>query len=1150
MHRSFSQMLNAAWEDKENISKLNEEDGVACSMAVPNQEKIGTVDESKATHLSEMQNLSTKSQKKFVQKASIIRDNMISDKYVLRELDQKSKNNSNRLFGNLSDSLKGNQSVEPTMPCMTLGKWDSPSKSRPTSVGNANYLTLNEVNTISGPSEKRTQKPVDFATVTVADFNITPESFTKQSTGQAKSSLKFRRRSTIGVRGSPENNTLIRYLAEKKRNRQEDHLKQGSPFDHQHVGSLKDRMHTFQSAFQSVQEDEEKNCLPGLLQEERESQTVYYSQNKLPFLKRNEWAQLNGELTSECKKIAYKESLKQDLRNDDKTFPGIQRCSIVSPPREASTETAYALLNITESAYLSLKAIPSRNILKTVQEDFSSGGSNENVRSNTTLQLRGKRVKFAEELSLEIFDKAMPPVTPLQKDNISTIEQSQSGSSLRSVLKKTPIKHLMESVKENLNISRGEKVTVSPLASSPSTSCEALQTDQTELDSSEKPTKRKKVTFGRDLSPEIFDENLPANTPLRRGAMPAGQLGSQSSSPSRAVGPIKEPLSQPNFDDSDDEYVKPPQELVKNFSMTGNSLHTKDVEVIETGTKISCTRPTRSCTKGKYINSSEEMDFNISTGKRTKKTKDTKNPRNCRGQGSNTSASRKTPKVKDPGSGRRRRRRKVQKSLYGKREIASKKPLLSPIPEILEVVSSSSSSSPKTPQANTILFSDNPENSCNHIESLNEAMKRRKMVGRSRRKNVSITNKCPDSKELDIVEASSSSDTETQSLDCNLFSVSSNHTEVDSVSENTEAENNPGSPFMLLDQKESTICEGNRISEEGNKSTCEWCESSVTRRHVLPVVKKSNSPLKLPNINSQEGKRISLFGKPDNTQQEEDAVCAEPKKEKDGLVGNKCVLESENLSNNSETRALSIPLNIQDMDLKKDIKEMECLTEDSGRGDDINNVNFKRFPKRGRRSTVYLPGVVNLDFETPGNKMSGSSFNMKEVLSASHVESNSETFNDLHNAIEESFRRMSETCDENRSVRRSMRLHKDAKREGLAWIHIPNKLDKTSSLSVSACKTRRASSISMLKESENIHQSQENWNQYSAPGKENHEYVPLAGGAYKMRRRRSMCVSTLLETRKVSQTQKKRRASLVSRNDKSHQKDSEGEKAVENQTTT
>ncbi|KFU87632.1 Cell division cycle-associated protein 2, partial [Chaetura pelagica] len=45
-----------------------------------------------------------------------------------------------------------------------------------------------------------------------------------------------------------------------------------------------------------------------------------------------------------------------------------------------------------------------------------------------------------------------------------------------------------------------------------------VTTENTERYSSEKPKKR--VTFGEVLSPEIFDETLPANTPLRRGATP------------------------------------------------------------------------------------------------------------------------------------------------------------------------------------------------------------------------------------------------------------------------------------------------------------------------------------------------------------------------------------------------------------------------------------------------------------------------------------------------------------------------------------------------------------------------------------------------------------------------------------------------------
>ncbi|KFV76080.1 Cell division cycle-associated protein 2, partial [Struthio camelus australis] len=46
-----------------------------------------------------------------------------------------------------------------------------------------------------------------------------------------------------------------------------------------------------------------------------------------------------------------------------------------------------------------------------------------------------------------------------------------------------------------------------------------LTIEKTEQHSSEK-SKKKKVTFGEDLSPEIFDKTLPANTPLRKGATP------------------------------------------------------------------------------------------------------------------------------------------------------------------------------------------------------------------------------------------------------------------------------------------------------------------------------------------------------------------------------------------------------------------------------------------------------------------------------------------------------------------------------------------------------------------------------------------------------------------------------------------------------
>ncbi|XP_072123351.1 uncharacterized protein [Mobula birostris] len=50
-----------------------------------------------------------------------------------------------------------------------------------------------------------------------------------------------------------------------------------------------------------------------------------------------------------------------------------------------------------------------------------------------------------------------------------------------------------------------------------------------------KPLQKKKVTFGEALSPELFDERLPSNTPLRKGESPAHQKLTFSDSPPSAL---------------------------------------------------------------------------------------------------------------------------------------------------------------------------------------------------------------------------------------------------------------------------------------------------------------------------------------------------------------------------------------------------------------------------------------------------------------------------------------------------------------------------------------------------------------------------------------------------------------------------------------
>ncbi|NXQ24598.1 CDCA2 protein, partial [Alaudala cheleensis] len=121
------------------------------------------------------------------------------------------------------------------------------------------------------------------------------------------------------------------------------------------------------------------------------------------------------------------------------------------------------------------------------------------------------------------------PGTPLGSTPSS--EPCHSSSLLRSILKKTPGKELRDSPKVGwmsfkelwglesstsaIDRGGGESAVVSSCVKT----FETLQTDTAATPSSKTP-KKKKVTFGQVLSPEIFDQSLPANTPLRRGASP------------------------------------------------------------------------------------------------------------------------------------------------------------------------------------------------------------------------------------------------------------------------------------------------------------------------------------------------------------------------------------------------------------------------------------------------------------------------------------------------------------------------------------------------------------------------------------------------------------------------------------------------------
>uniref|UniRef100_A0A8B9TRQ9 PP1-binding domain-containing protein n=1 Tax=Anas platyrhynchos TaxID=8839 RepID=A0A8B9TRQ9_ANAPL len=405
-------------------------------------------------------------------------------------------------------------------------------------------------------------------------------------------------------------------------------------------------------------------------------------------------------------------------------------------------------------------------------------------------------LEMSHELSLEIHDESKPPVTPLRVGSASLNERTKSGSQLRSVLKKTPPKELTDCIKvysaDTVGSGGRESLTVSEVEI-----YEALQTvEKTEQYSSERP-KKKKVTFGEDLSPEIFDKTLPANTPLRKGATPGRHPGSQSNSPFTRSRLIEEPLPQPNFD-CDDQCVEPLEEL-REDSVAAEDLSPVENTTVKESDK-SYTMTTRSSTKRKCSTTSDEVDLSIPRATSAKNVKDTKNPRKNklqRPKSITTSAAKKTQRTKHASSGKRRKR-KVKKSLYGEREMASKKPLLSPIPEIPEVLSSASS--PSSPKANAL-----PEDAFLDWKSSSgqKDVQWKQAIEGMREENIPDAHVCPISEDRDVVETSSPDITVFQVSDGDLKSVSGPDHKFPSIVPDT---NYVSDTYHCFQQAEETEC--------------------------------------------------------------------------------------------------------------------------------------------------------------------------------------------------------------------------------------------------------------------------------------------------------------------------------------------------------
>ncbi|XP_054126520.1 cell division cycle-associated protein 2 [Melozone crissalis] len=543
-----------------------------------------------------------------------------------------------------------------------------------------------------GLSEQR-KKPMAVGAVISAECGSAQRSPATRATGTSPTSLKFRRRSTIGLRGSPENNTLIRYLAQQRSSRHREAFTQISSFKPASVRSLKDKINTFQASFESLQEAEGEPGLPHLGEPSQQGGSF---QNKAPFKKEPNLEQWSGKFMLGNRGAALKENLRENETKSSRSE--LRICSILSPQRAVTVTAAKEWVCEQQNPVQSLDpAVTGETLERDHVSQLCAGSAEARWEPSGT----GGAVPALSRSRAGAGEDGSTPSTAL----------GHSSSLLRSILKKNPGKELLDSPRadpvpaprrsfqEYLNSAIDGGGDESAAVSNCVKASETLQTES--ADSSKTP-KKKKVTFGEVLSPEIFDQSLPANTPLRRGASPGC---AQGQSPWKRPGLPEEPLPLLDFG-WDEEGVEPLPEFLEGSEAPAPVEIAEAPAPVEIAEVAETDKPevvtTHSATKRKCRAVAQDPDGSSSGATNTENDKDTKNPRSKiqRQRNPSTAAPKKTQRKTRPSYGKRRKK-KVKESLYGEREMASKKPLLSPIPEIPEVFSSVSS--PDSPKADALL---------------------------------------------------------------------------------------------------------------------------------------------------------------------------------------------------------------------------------------------------------------------------------------------------------------------------------------------------------------------------------------------------------------------------------------------------------------
>ncbi|XP_030103464.1 cell division cycle-associated protein 2 isoform X4 [Mus musculus] len=909
------------------------------------------------------------------------------------------------------------------------------------------------------------KSPLDFTTVTVEQLGITPESFVKTSSGKSTSSLqKARRRSTVGVRGSPETNCLIRFIAQQRNLKKavlsplarEPHF-EGSPRLYRNASVLRERMSAFRSAFHSIQETKMASS-PSAAEADGESRIsdltrkedlLEYQQSGFP---------VNS--SSKRRRISSQDS-------PDNYLSGTKALADEACAGGASTDLAES--PDIGSAQPGCMAAPLPELRETSQglavTDCVEGPVTP-LSSGTATATRSPETPMCGSSSPSAKTTATrSPATPV----CGSSTPSAKTFVLRSVLKK-PGKLFSENGKESNLCDDGAH-----LISYPSNSCKEGRAgrENCKTPGCLNPRKRKRVTFGEDLSPEVFDESLPANTPLCKGGTPVRPRTVKTTSPLQS--PVHEQFLQPNFDDKEEnlENIEPPQGSFANLSLSKSSLSetppgtntcsslNKDEEII-----CSIVRPTRTSQRRKTL-SSTGVCSSYTTQAEPRKEKMSR--RKSREKKHTSAALPKKKQVLKSYRKKKKGKKDVEKCFYGPRDIASKKPLLSPIPELPEV-------SEATPLADcTQGTSSDDFNKCGQLEEVNSfeipTQRKRRLPQKA------------DSPELDPAHHQS----QVSDKCCYLLPLT------------TASERGPNASTRDTGSEGNTRAESKCQSAKEPKPGTKMESGLVPRASVTQdhIVSKNPKPLGSPQSqdlfkagqNLENPCEILIVSESMNLKCEKESECLAPQ---GSLQGSPVSTDSKR------------DLNCSEDVLIQNIKEPASHSENVGRKCAGNGSPGSGRERKWRRRTVCCGGQSSY-LEQNGNPASSCSGENFVEISLESVQ----LIEELSNTIEQSFQRTSSKT----KVRRSTRLQRDLENTGLVWLSpSPSTLQKPRRRMTICTLDSRGFECPSSKE-ETISSGQNPGPLPAVSGSESQG----VGSSALPRKRRSLCGSTLTDANSATQ---------------------------------